>query len=1039
MTTTSNSANDIARFVSPYGRYTRMAKTRGGEYAGPCPFCGGKDRFRIWPNRDPYAVVYWCRQCGNHGDVIQFLREKEGLSFGEACEKAGLLGKGKGTMDPERLLRPRTQVSMEAKQRRLVAAIEAVRPLMQAALRDPLPCAYLAFRGIPQELAERQGCLYLPLPKSAEAREKVGAELLPWCGRLLFPTRSPQGGGYVGRCLRGWKLNMTEADHKALLEKHKVPRYMTTGGGWAWQEHTSVETGVVIVVEGVFDRLALLAAGLPAEEVIAVGSDSGNPDWLPMAVKSVIAAFDADTAGPGRKATAQFLTRLTLGGVHVVTCLPPGDDLGKDASERWRRAGFDGIDYVVAAWSAEISRLAEIRAQSAPVAASAEPTEAARTAYEAISGPTPLPVSPSGPPVGEQERVAVPQMVDGLPEALEPVVAPSSVLAGSYQTAEQVLALAHRFPDAKHLVLDLETTGLDPRRCRVVTLAIGTPGQVAIIDLRGYYAAGFAEQQAWRDALQQLLHRDVLWIGHNLKFDWSFLAVQFGMELGRIYDTMLVEKLLHAGDHVSASLLNSAERYGITVTKEQRSWFIDLDRRPAEWAAPLPEAQLAYIRQDIEVPSQIYEKQQEVLARHDLARVVSLEHQALPAVAAMEVHGVCVDVERWRGILEARHQQRIELEGQIKQVLGEALARTLPAQAVLFGEPVLPSVQLSSSDQLKEALHALGVAVTSASKEALQEVQQAHPVITQLLEWKALEKFETAFGENLLGYVTSVGRIHATFDQLGAASGRVICREPNLQQIPRPMGKDDPYDLRHCFVAPQGCKLLIADLSNIELRILAEVSGDQTMLRFFAEGKDLHSETARLMFQIPKDVDPRAHIVNGKSARDIAKTINFGLAYGMGAQGLANRVGVDLETARALMGTYFATYKAVSKYLGRSGKEGIAKGYAASLSGRKRFFSDEELRARRGEVERSAKNHPIQGTNADILKCALALLSQRLPVGVHVVLTVHDEVVLECPDELVSEATQVLKAAMVQGCREYLTTVAIPEPEVLIKGYWAKG
>src|ERR1019366_6614141 len=153
---------------------------------------------------------------------------------------------------------------------------------------------------------------------------------------------------------------------------------------------------------------------------------------------------------------------------------------------------------------------------------------------------------------------------------------------------------------------------------------------------------------------------------------------------------------------------------------------------------------------------------------------------------------------------------------------------------------------------------------------------------------------------------------------------------------------------------------------------LAEVSGDATMLRFFAEGKDLHSETARLMFKLAPDVDPKTHLVNGKKARDIAKNINFGLAYGMGAQGLANRVGVDLTTAKRLMYTYFATYKAVAAYLACSGKEGIAKGYARSLSGRKRFFADEELQAQRGEAERSAKNHPIQGTNADILKCALA-------------------------------------------------------------------
>ncbi len=609
-------------------------------------------------------------------------------------------------------------------------------------------------------------------------------------------------------------------------------------------------------------------------------------------------------------------------------------------------------------------------------------------------------------------------------------------------TVQEIIALDAQWDATSptHLVLDLETTGLDPRTNKVITLALGTPGKVIIIDLRGYYSAGLALQHVWREALRQLLQREgTRWIGHNIKFDWSFLVQQFDVKLGHLYDTMLVEKLLHAGHPVSASLLNSAQRYGIIVTKEQRSWFINLDSRTSEWTAPLPEEQLAYIRQDIEVPYQIYERQQEAIAQQELARVVAVEQQALPAIAAMEVQGVCVDVARWRDILAARHEQKAALEQHLKEVLGLALARAQPVQETLFGETKLPAVNLRSSEHLIQALHLLGVHVASASKEALQEVVHRHTVIAHLLEWKALEKFESAFGENLLSYVTAEGRIHATFDQLGAASGRVICREPNLQQIPKPTKKDDPFDLRRCFVAPEGCKLVIADLSNIELRILAEVSGDTTMLRFFAEGKDLHSETARLMFKLPPSVNPKEHLVNGRPARDIAKTINFGLAYGMGAQGLANRVGVDMGTAKRLMQIYFATYQAVATYLTRSGKEGVTKGYAVSLSGRRRFFSDEELKARRGEAERSAKNHPIQGTNADILKCALALLYHQLPVGVHVVLTVHDEIVLECPDELVAEAEQILKETMVQACREYLKIVHIPEPDVLIETYWKKG
>src|SRR5207302_6389155 len=213
------------------------------------------------------------------------------------------------------------------------------------------------------------------------------------------------------------------------------------------------------------------------------------------------------------------------------------------------------------------------------------------------------------------------------------------------------------------------------------------------------------------------------------------------------------------------------------------------------------------------------------------------------------------------------------------------------------------------------------------------------------------------------------------------------------------------------------------------------------MLRFFAEGKELHSETARLMFKLVPDVDPKKHLINGVKARDIAKTINFGLAYGMGATGLASRVGVDLETAKQLMNKYFATYKGVAGYLKQSGRKGTQQGYTVSLSGRRRSFSRAQLtdNKQRGEAERAAKNHPIQGTNADILKRALALLSERLPDGVHVVLTVHDEIVLESPMGRVDAVERVLKVDMVDACRDFLLNVVVPEPDVLVADYWVMG
>ena len=336
-------------------------------------------------------------------------------------------------------------------------------------------------------------------------------------------------------------------------------------------------------------------------------------------------------------------------------------------------------------------------------------------------------------------------------EHLQGAATPTGVALGSapLTSVQEIKALDVQWSATPptRLVLDLETTGLDPRKNKVVTLAVGTPEQVTIIDLRSYYRADPAHQQAWREALQHLLHRDtVLWIGHNLKFDWSFLAQQFGVQLGHVYDTMLVEKLLNAGSHSAASLLASAARYGITVTKEQRSWFIDLDTRHSEWVSTLPDAQLAYIRQDIDVPYQLYERQQEMIARQDLARVVSLEHETLPAMAAMEIHGVCVDVERWRNILAVRTKQKAEVEATIQQVLGNALAGTQPEQGMLFGERVFPRFVSPHPHNSPRRSEHLGCIVTSTSKEALQDVQYQHPVIAQLLEWKALEKFESAFG-----------------------------------------------------------------------------------------------------------------------------------------------------------------------------------------------------------------------------------------------------------------------------------------------------
>jgi DNA polymerase-1 len=633
--------------------------------------------------------------------------------------------------------------------------------------------------------------------------------------------------------------------------------------------------------------------------------------------------------------------------------------------------------------------------------------------------------------------------------------------------------------EGEPVALDLETTGLHPKKDRVVAIILGVPGKVSILDLRPYYGLPEEEKVAWRESLAVLLTQPhITWVGHNLKFDWQFLAANFGVRLSHVYDTMLAEQLIHGvGLHdpaLSVSLQKTAARYEIAVTKEQRAWFPGLDQRPQEWKAPFPTEQLTYMVQDVEVAYQLYTLQEAKLHTHHLEAVTALENEALPAVAAMELQGICIDTAHWREILKRKQLRQEGLEQRVRTVLGQALQTTYNAHqdtlrteekrlmqayqqapgnhtwqsfrqtglsAWLKKHPPVPApsktgINLASHRQLHAALIAAGVQVSSTREADLEQYAKDSPIIAELMEWRKLEKFRSAFGENILAKIDADGRLRTSYAQIGAVSGRIICSNPNLQQMPA-KETDEEENLRSCFVAPPGSLILKADLSNIELRILAEVAHDPVMLRLFAEGRDLHAETAKMMFDLPPETDTKKHLYKGGiSARAVAKTINFGLAYGMGAQGLANRIGCFVEDAKALVEAYFATYAGIAAWLRQAGQQAKKQGYAVTQAGRRRWF-DFDL-DEFGTMERSAKNHPIQGTNADILKCALALLYEALPEGASLILAVHDELVIECPEALVPQVEELMKEKMVQACRRFLKVVHIPAPDVVVAPYWKK-
>jgi DNA polymerase-1 len=609
---------------------------------------------------------------------------------------------------------------------------------------------------------------------------------------------------------------------------------------------------------------------------------------------------------------------------------------------------------------------------------------------------------------------------------------------------------------------------------------------------------------------------------------------QLGLRARRVFDTMLAEQVIQGmglsdgrKQGVEFNLRAVADSYGLPVSKEERNWFIGLDTRPDEWTAPFPPEQIEYMLQDVEVLEQIAVAQGEELTRRGLRQAAQLEMHCLPALVEMERAGVRVDVEGWRAVIQEKEAEALEIEGEVLAVFGPPI---LQARAERFdraqddyrlwelnrdaelarlraewdrehgakekgwgewkqagmsdwrkvhsnpGKPKFDTAppNLGSVPQLMQAFYAFGIPVRSTESEFLEQIEDEYPAVALLLRWRRAQKFVDSFGESLLKHVGTDGRIHPDYVQIGASTDRMSCTKPNWQQIP---SKGDGKRLRALVVAEPGNVILTADFSNIELRILADQSGDPTMLRLFSEGADLHSETARMMFKLAPDFDVKHETFKdtGQSYRAIAKVINFGLAYGMSPSKLARTVRVSREEAQELFESYFRLYPGVKAYLDGLRKSGVAKLCSKTASGWTRLYklppeptfpfrnnnpqtrqayndAKSERRMLQARIERQAMNTPIQGTSAAITKQAMALWHERVNFPEHhdhaainayygaarIIAVVHDELVVEVGDESTSSAADCLVWAMDQAQHKYLKRVTLPPPEVVVSDHWSK-
>lgn len=553
------------------------------------------------------------------------------------------------------------------------------------------------------------------------------------------------------------------------------------------------------------------------------------------------------------------------------------------------------------------------------------------------------------------------------------------------------------------LGLDTETTELDPRRGDLRLVQLSTGSNTFVFDLMPFRVDGTAlnneDLAPLRDLIANSRQTKIL---HNAKFDAKWISHHLGCGIGKIFDTYLASLLIAAGESERRHSLADVAQF-FTGTE------LDKTQQISDWSqAELSQLQVEYAARDAQVLVKLYEQMAERLKNDGLERVAEIEFECVVPIAEMELTGFYLDRDRWLKLLEDKRAQRAIVSSELQEMLSAGVA-----QASLFGRT---EINLDSQAQVVSALANIGVPLPQTTRAwQLQPLAEKYPVVQKLLDYRAAQKSITSFGENILEAIDpSTDRIHADFRQIGAPTGRFSCSNPNLQQIPH----DTVY--RSCFNAPEGRKLVVADYSQIELRILAEFSGDENFIEAFVSGADLHAATAAQVFNVDiKEVTA--------DQRSFAKRLNFGIVYGVGASRFGLMTGLSTSEAENTMRRYFGAFRKLDAYLRESGSQVIEQRTARTATGRMlRLRYEDANRESIGAARRYGINMPIQGTSADILKRALRLLYDSLDgTSGRLVNIVHDEIVVECNAPEAEDIEARIKNAMTAAAKEVITKVPI--------------
>ena len=546
---------------------------------------------------------------------------------------------------------------------------------------------------------------------------------------------------------------------------------------------------------------------------------------------------------------------------------------------------------------------------------------------------------------------------------------------------------------AEVLAIDCETTGLDPLTDSIRLIQIAAPNHpVLLIDLP-------AIPKSDRQLLKKLLCNSAVKIAHNAKFDWQFLTLAGLQPSGKFFDTQLAYKVLTAGLKTSSSLQN--------IVKKLLHLQLDKTQQISDWCKPLTKVQLHYAAVDAAILLDLYPILLNKLKQAKLLKIARLEFQCMPVVAQMELNGMLFDLSRWQILGAKLEAEKTDALSQLKQL------RIASSQMSLLPE-LTDAVNPNSPQQVLAALQAIGIKINSTNQSKLVSLAAQYPIIQALLDYRRLSKIIGTFTEKLPQHIhPKTGRIHPNYYQLGAKSGRFSCRKPPLQNIPRDQAA------RSCFIAAPGYKIIKADYSQIELRIMARLSGDTKMCQVYRQGADLHRLTASLV---------TGKYINEVTEEDrrLAKAINFGLIFGMGAAKLQiyaqvkYGVAMTLEQAKAFSQRFFEAYPGIARWhenIKRKYIQGIKE--SRTLANRRRRWVN---KPRLSELF----NHPVQGLNADINKLAMVKLSTPLAkFRTKLICVRHDEIVLECPETEVDQVSHILHNCMVAAAQKFLSPIPV--------------